>query len=62
MKGTWIKYTTETDLECAYLLNGIIKETRVKVITKVPRGQYHSARNDALEYFEKHIIPTLQGQ
>ena len=59
MKKEWKKYTTETDLQCAYLFHGIIEEARVKIISKVPKGFYYSARNEALEYFEKHIVPTL---
>lgn len=60
VKNNWIKYTTETGLECAYLFEGDIENSRVKIITKVPRGHYYSARNEALEYFSKHIVPTLK--
>ena len=59
-KASWVQFITESDLLCAYLFQGNIEEARVKIITHVQRGYYHSARNEALEYFEKNIIPTLK--
>jgi len=60
MKKQWIKYTTETDLKCGYLLDETTGEYRVKVFTGVPRMHLASARNEAGLYFEKNIEPSLK--
>jgi len=61
-RNNWIKYKTETGLECAYQFKGKIEETRVKIITGVSRRYYKEAINEALEYFEKNIIPILKNK
>ena len=60
MKNEWIKYTTETGLECGYCFDEITGEYRVKVFTGVPRMHLSSARNEAGLFFEKHIEPKLK--
>lgn len=56
-KYTWIKFTTDMGLECAYRIDGDSHVT--KLVSKVPKGYYHSFVNDMNAYFEGTILPTL---
>lgn len=58
MKRNWIKYTTWTNIEAGYCFdeNG---EVMIKVFSKMPKRFYYSACNEAGDYFDEVIKPTL---
>ncbi len=58
MKSAWTKFTTETGLICGYRFDEG-GEYLIKVFTKLAKGYYYSAFNEAGNYFDEHIKPTL---
>jgi hypothetical protein len=54
----WIKFTTETGLICGYCFDEN-KEVMIKVFSKLPKTFYYSACNEAGDYFDEIIKPTL---
>lgn len=58
MQRNWIKYTTWTNIEAGYCFdeNG---EVMIKVFSKMPKTFYYSACNEAGDYFDEVIKPTL---
>jgi hypothetical protein len=62
MKNKWINFTTETGLKAKYQIIGddLRFDVRIKILTPMPRGYYHSAVNEAGEYYDEHILPTLK--
>ena len=58
-RSIWTKYTTCTGLECAYRFDEGDNDYRFKVLSKLPIGYYYSAFNEAGEYFDEVILPTL---
>jgi hypothetical protein len=58
MTKHWIKYTTWTNIEAGYCFdeNG---EVIIKVFSKMGKGYIHSAINEAGDYFDEVIKPTL---
>lgn len=55
----WTKFTTSTGLLCAYRFDEDYNNYCFKVLSKLPKGYYHSAFNEAGEYFDEVILPTL---
>jgi hypothetical protein len=60
IKRNWIKFKTETGLECGYWKNPETGNYVIKIYSKVPRMHYHSALNEAGLYFEYHILQTIE--
>ena len=57
----WIPFTTDTGLKCKYQICGedLRHEVKIKILTAMPRGYYYSALNEAGEYYDEIILPTL---
>ncbi len=59
----WIEFTTETGLKAKYLIVGgddLRFDVKIKVLTPMPKGYYHSAVNEAGSYYDEIILPTLK--
>ncbi len=54
----WILYKTETGLECGYFFDEN-KDVMIKVFSKLPKRFFYSALNEAGDYFDEIIKPTL---
>ncbi len=54
----WIKYKTETGLKCGYSFDEN-NDVMIKVFSKLPKRFFYSAWNEAGEYFDEIIKPTL---
>lgn len=57
----WILFTTETGLKAKYQIIGddLRFDVRIKILSPMPRSYYYSAKNEAGEYYEEKILPTL---
>lgn len=57
----WIEFTTETGLKAKYLIIGddLRFDVKIKILTPMPKGYYHSAVNEAGAYYDEIILPTL---
>jgi len=63
-KRTYTKYTTSTGLICGYALSeggnpNCEHDYHIKIYSSMPRSYYYSALNEAGDYFDKHIMPTI---
>lgn len=61
MNNQWVSFTTETGLVAKYLVVGedLRFDVKIKIITPMPKGYYHSAQNEAGAYYDKFIFPKL---
>lgn len=57
----WVTFTTETGLKAKYKIVGedLRNDVRIKILTSMPKGYYHSALNQVGVYYDEHILPTL---
>ena len=62
MKNEWTTFETESGIKAKYQIVGedLRFDVRIKILTPMPRGYYHSAVNNAGAYYDKNIYPTLQ--
>ena len=58
MKKEWIKFTTWTNIIAGYRFDEN-NELILKIFTKIPKRFYYSAFNEAGDYFDEIIKPTL---
>ena len=63
-KMHWIQFTTETGLKAAYQITGedFRNDVKIKIVTSTPKGFIHSAINEASDYYDEIILPTLKFQ
>ncbi len=61
MKDNWTEFTTETGLRAKYKIVGddLRNDVMIKIITPMGKGYYYSALNEAGDYYDEHILPTL---
>ncbi len=59
----WIEFTTETGLRAKYCVVGEDKrfDVKIKILTPMPKGYYHSAVNEAGAFYDEKILPTLNN-
>lgn len=60
-KMHWIPFETETGLKAKYQIIGedLRNDVKIKVLTSIPKGFIHSAINEASNYYDEIILPTL---
>jgi len=57
----WVIFKTETGLIAKYKIVGedIRNEVKIKIVSQLPKGYYYSALNEAGDYYDEIILPTL---
>ena len=58
VKRDWIQFTTWTGIVAGYCFNES-NELMIKVFSKLGKSFYYSACNEAGDYFDEIIKPTL---
>lgn len=53
----WIPFETETGLKAKYQIIG--NDVKIKIVTPLSKGFIHSAINEASNYYDEIILPTL---
>jgi hypothetical protein len=63
-KQVWTEFTTETGLKAKYQIVGddLRFDVRIKILTPMPKGYYHSAVNEAGAYYDEQILPNLNKE
>ena len=59
---TWQNFTTETGLNAKYQIIGedFRNDVKIKILSPMPRSYYYSALNEAGDFYDEHILPTLK--
>lgn len=62
MKNEWTNFTTETGLKAKYQIVGedLRFDVKIKIVSPMPKGYYHSALNEAGAFYDEHILPKLK--
>jgi len=62
MKNEWCLFTTETGLKAKYVIVGddLRFDVKIKILTPMGKGYYHSAVNEAGAYYDEIILPTIK--
>lgn len=57
----WTEFTTQTGVKAKYQIVGpdLAFDVKIKLITRMPKSYYFSALNEAGDYYDEHILPTL---
>ena len=57
----YTSFTTETGLKAAYKIVGedFRFDVKIKILTPMARSYYYSALNEAGDYYDEIILPTL---
>ena len=60
--NAWQNFTTETGLKAKYQIIGedLRNDVKIKILSSMPRSYYYSALNEAGDFYDEHILPTLK--
>jgi hypothetical protein len=62
MQNNWIPFITETGLKAKYKIIGkdLTNDVKIKIVTSISKGYYYSALNEACNFYDEFILPTIQ--
>ena len=61
--NSWVHFQTETNLKAKYKIVGqdLEHDVIIKIVTNMSKGYVHSAINEAGNYYDEVILPTLKS-